>query len=113
MTEGLIRLPHLFEFCVVGGMLSLVVGLEVALWVLTKGRFPIRYKQNIELFGFQFTVLFIRADLRGVLFLAYMVWIFTRNFPWKKWRNQLTSKLAGLTEVARASIERQQRQALS
>lgn len=111
--EALLRLPDPFETVTVTSFMVLIVALEVLFSLMTGGRIPPNYRRCGRMIAFQVALLFIRADVRIELLFLYVVWLITRNWPWKKWRQKVTNKLAGLTDVASASIHRQETEAMS
>lgn len=55
-----------------------------------------------------------RHDLHTPICAAYVVWIFFgKNIPWDKLKKKLGSTISSLTEVAKASLQRQQSEAFS
>ena len=75
-----------------------------------------RFQSNSKLAAFcifQTAIPCVREDLLPVVLVAYWLWINRDNFPWKKWKNKLGSKLSSLTEVAIAALKRQQSEAFS
>jgi uncharacterized membrane protein YhaH (DUF805 family) len=74
-------------------------------------------RAHMAVFAFvQFALPCLRADFSLGLAIAYVVWaVFRRNEgpPWRKWRDGLSNRLSGLTEVASAALRREQSQALS
>lgn len=111
-TEHMVRVPHLFEVAILGYIVAVLCLLELLGHLLTRGRVPFNFRRVTVQMVFQFIILWFRVDVRLAVFAVLMVfWIFSDNFPWKKWRNKLSSKVSSLTEVARAAIQRQQDQA--
>lgn len=55
-----------------------------------------------------------RVDLHKWEIVLYFAWaIFSALFPWDRWRKKLGSKLSSMTEVAKASFQRQQSEVFS
>lgn len=54
-----------------------------------------------------------RHDLHPLVVVAYLLWEFRNRIPWDKLQKKLGSKLSSLTEVAKVSLQRQQREAFS
>jgi hypothetical protein len=64
----------------------------------------------------QFLYPFFRPRFRLTLLLGgvlLLVLLIGRDWPWRKWKDSLTNRLSGLTEVARASLRQQQAEAWS
>ena len=55
-----------------------------------------------------------RHDLHPIIMVAYVAWcIWGRWFPWDKMKKKLGSTISSMTEVAKASFQRQQSEAFS
>jgi hypothetical protein len=79
------------------------------------GRSPWRFDKNDVVFLLvQTGILVLRDELRDPLLFAYIAWCFLgSHIPWDKMKKKLGSTISSLTEVAKASMQRQQSEAFS
>lgn len=105
--------PTVFELLVFCIFVICITTLEVLAFVVTRGIVRMNPRRVAEQCAVQLAFAFLRADAKLILASIFLAWVIGRNFPWKRWGKQLGKKFSGLTEVMRASIERQQEEAFS
>lgn len=106
-------LPTFERICLHAGLALFCTGLEVLVaYIIRK---PFRPSTSLRVYvAVQIANLFLCENLRALVSLVYILWVlFGSRIPWDKMKKKIGSTISSLTEVAKASIQRQQAEAFS
>lgn len=113
MNEPLLHLPKFLDLCRSAVALTVVIMIRIGIAVI-RGRRNWFHHDIVVFAAFCIAQDCSRDDLRRALFWIYLSWLcFGQDLPWDKWGKRLRSKLSSLTEVAKASLQRQTSEAFS
>lgn len=72
----------------------------------TRGRYDYVWRATTM----NLVLLFVRPRPRLVLISVWLVLLFLRRFPWRRYGKRIGASVGSLTEIARACFQRQQRE---